>query len=47
MKTGLIRFDDDIIVEFVLDTENQKISLKIVDPTDTYFISERDYTGGE
>lgn len=42
--TGLIRFDDEHIVEFFFDAENHTISLKIVDPTDTYLLSEVDYT---
>lgn len=41
--TGLIRFDDEHIVEFVLDAENQTITLKITDPTDTYVVGPFSY----
>lgn len=41
--TGLIRFDDEHIVEFVLDAENQTITIKIIDPTDTYTVGPYSY----
>ena len=45
--TGLIRFDDEHIVEFILDAENQTIALKIVDPEDTYAVEAFSYAGVE
>lgn len=41
--TGLIRFDDEHIVEFVLDAETQTIALKIIDPVDTYEVTAFSY----
>ena len=41
--TGLIRFDDEHIVEFVLDAEAQTIALKIIDPEDTYEVAAFSY----
>ena len=42
--TGLIRFDDEHIVEFLLDAENQTISIKIIDPNGTYTVGPYSYT---
>ena len=41
--TGLIRFDDEHIVEFVLDAEAQTIAFKIIDPQGTYEIPATNY----
>ena len=41
--TGLIRFDDEHIVEFVLDAEAKTIALKIVDPDNTYEVTAFSY----
>ncbi len=43
--SGTIRFDDEHIVKFTLDAENQTITLEITDPTDTYVVESYDYHG--
>lgn len=42
--SGIIRFDDEHIVKFTLDAENQTITLEITDPEDTYVITDYDYS---
>lgn len=41
--SGTIRFDDEHIVKFTLDAENQTITLEITDPTDTYIVNDYPY----
>lgn len=43
--SGTIRFDDEHIVKFTLDAENQTITLEITDPEDTYVVEDYHYTG--
>ena len=43
--SGTIRFDDEHIVKFVLDAENQTITLEITDPEDTYVVEDYRYNG--
>lgn len=42
--SGTIRFDDEHIVKFTLDAENQTITLEITDPKDTYIVEDFDYS---
>lgn len=42
--SGTIRFDDEHIVKFTLDSENHTITLEITDPVDTYVVEDYDYS---
>ena len=41
--SGTIRFDDEHIVKFTLDAENQTITQEITDPDNTYLVEDYHY----
>ena len=45
--SGTIRFDDEHIVKFTLNAEDQTITLEITDPVDTYVVEDYAYAEGE